>query len=51
MEFIKSRGIETVVEVGPGTVLSGLAKRVSRDWRILNVEDAASLEKTVAALA
>ncbi|MEW6757683.1 MAG: ACP S-malonyltransferase [Acidobacteriota bacterium] len=51
MEFMRSQGIDTVVEVGPGTVLSGLAKRVDRDWRILNVEDPASLEKALAVLA
>lgn len=32
-------GIETVVEVGPGSVLSGLMKRISREVKILNVED------------
>ncbi|MEW5765099.1 MAG: ACP S-malonyltransferase [Acidobacteriota bacterium] len=50
MEFMRSQGVDTVVEVGPGTVLSGLAKRVDRNWRMLNVEDPASLDKAVAAL-
>lgn len=49
--FFQERGVDTLIEVGPGTVLCGLAKRVNRDWRLLNVEDAASLEKTLAALA
>jgi [acyl-carrier-protein] S-malonyltransferase len=31
-------------------VLSGLIKRISRDVKILNVEDRASLEKTLEAL-
>lgn len=44
-------GVEAIVEVGPGTVLCGLAKRVSREWKLLNVENAESLEKTLAALA
>ncbi len=50
LEFLKAEGVDTVVEVGPGTVLTGLAKRVSREWVLLNVEDGASLEKTLAAL-
>jgi [acyl-carrier-protein] S-malonyltransferase len=45
-------GIDTFVEVGPGKVLSGLAQRCTRGQavKILNVEDPASLEKTVAAV-
>lgn len=50
LEFLKAEGVDTVVEVGPGTVLTGLAKRVSREWTLLNVEDGASLERTLAAL-
>jgi len=49
--FLQSQGVDTLVEVGPGTVLSGLAKRVSKDWTLLNVENAESLAKTAAALA
>lgn len=49
--FFKDQGVDTLIEVGPGTVLCGLAKRVSKDWTILNVENAESLEKTLAALA
>jgi [acyl-carrier-protein] S-malonyltransferase len=48
--FLQAQGVSTLVEVGPGTVLCGLAKRVSRDWTLLNVEDVASLEKCLAAL-
>jgi [acyl-carrier-protein] S-malonyltransferase len=43
-------GVTTFVELGPGTVLSGLVRKIQRDARVLNVEDAASLEKTIAAL-
>ena len=42
--------IDTFVEAGPGTVLSGLIKRVSRDVRILNVSDPKSLESTLSSL-
>lgn len=38
------------IEVGPGKVLAGLMRRIDRDQSTLNVEDAASLEATLAAL-
>uniref|UniRef100_A0A7V5CSS4 Malonyl CoA-acyl carrier protein transacylase n=1 Tax=Acidobacterium capsulatum TaxID=33075 RepID=A0A7V5CSS4_9BACT len=38
------------VEVGPGRVLSGLMRQIDRAQSCLNVEDKASLEKTLAAL-
>jgi len=40
-------GIDTFVEVGPGKVLRGLIKRIDSSVRLLNVEDSASLNKTV----
>jgi [acyl-carrier-protein] S-malonyltransferase len=43
-------GVTRVVEVGPGKVLSGLAKRIDKSVEVFNVEDDASLAKTVAAL-
>ena len=48
--FFKEQGVDTIVEVGPGTVLSGLAKRVSKDWKLLNVENGESLERALAGL-
>ena len=39
------------IEVGPGKVLSGLLRQIDRAQTALNVEDSASLEKTLAALA
>ena len=38
------------IEVGPGKVLSGLLRQIDRAQTSLNVEDTASLEKTLAAL-
>jgi [acyl-carrier-protein] S-malonyltransferase len=40
-----------LIEVGPGKVLSGLMRQIDRSRTMLNVEDAASLAKTLAALA
>lgn len=51
MQLLMNHGIDTFVEAGPGKVLSGLMRQISRDVKTLNVEDAASLETTRAALA
>ena len=42
---------EVFVEVGPGKVLCGLLKQIDPEQKSLNVEDSASLEKTLAELA
>ncbi len=49
--MVTDAGIHTVVEVGPGSVLTGLARRIDRNLRRLNVDDRASLDATRAALA
>jgi len=38
-------GVQTFVEVGPGTVLSGLIKRIDRDVRTVSVDGPAGLAK------
>ncbi|HEX9764048.1 MAG TPA: ACP S-malonyltransferase, partial [Candidatus Acidoferrales bacterium] len=43
-------GCDTFIEVGPGKVLTGLLRQIDRNQTGLNVEDPASLEKTLAAL-
>lgn len=50
VQALLDAGVTTFVEVGAGRVLSGLVKKVRRDATTLNVEDQASLEKTLAAL-
>jgi [acyl-carrier-protein] S-malonyltransferase len=50
VEAMVSRGVTTLVEVGPGKVLGGLTRRISKQLTSLHVEDPASLEKTLAAL-
>jgi [acyl-carrier-protein] S-malonyltransferase len=48
---LKAAGAEVFIEAGPGKVLCGLLKQVDPSLKALNVEDAASLEKTLAELA
>ncbi len=52
IEAMLAFGVDTFVEAGPGKVLSGLVQRCTRGQsvKVLNVEDGASLERTVAAL-
>ncbi|MFP2930404.1 ACP S-malonyltransferase, partial [Pyxidicoccus sp. 3LG] len=50
VEALKAEGVTRVVELGPGKVLCGLIKRITKDIETFNVEDAAGLEKVLAAL-
>jgi malonyl CoA-acyl carrier protein transacylase len=46
IEVLVAQDVTTFVEVGPGKVLSGLVKQISRDVRCLNVADIESLRNT-----
>lgn len=43
-------GVTTFVEIGSGKVIAGLIKKIDKTVKILNVEDPASLEKTIVEL-
>ena len=43
VEFLVKQGVQTFIEIGPGTVLSRLVRQIDRGVRCLSVEDAASL--------
>jgi len=45
------QGISRMVECGPGKVLSGMNKRIVRELEVFNVQDKASLDATLSALA
>jgi len=47
---IASLGATLLVEIGPGKVLTGLARRIAPDLRTLSVEDPASIEAAAAVL-
>jgi [acyl-carrier-protein] S-malonyltransferase len=50
VQGLVQQGATRFVEVGPGKVLSGLMRQIDRAQAVSNVEDAASLEKTLAVL-
>lgn len=50
MKCIADHGIRTVVELGPGKVLSGLIRRFDKSIQCYQVNDTRSLEQTVSAL-
>lgn len=47
MHVLLAKGIDTVVEVGPGTVLSGFMKKIESGVHREHVEDVTSLEATL----
>jgi len=47
MSFLIDEGTRTFAEVGPGKVLSGLMRQISRDVNCFNVEDVAGLRAAV----
>jgi [acyl-carrier-protein] S-malonyltransferase len=47
MAWLVGRGVQTFIELGPGKVLCGLMRQIDRSRKCLNVEDEASLHKTL----
>jgi len=50
VQAMVAAGVTRMVELGPGRVLTGLVKRIAREVELLNVDDAESLEKALAAV-
>ena len=50
MQWLIAQGVQTFIEIGPGKVLSGLMRQIDRSKKCLNVEDEASLKKTLEVL-
>lgn len=50
VQAMAKMGVTTFIEVGPGTVLTGLIKRILPDAKLLNVHDPKSLDATLQAL-
>lgn len=51
VQAMAAAGVTHLVELGPGKVLSGLVRRIDKSLTVVNVEDPASLDKALAALA
>ncbi len=43
VEYMVEDGVSTFVEIGPGKVLSGLIKRISKDVQVINLSDLNSI--------
>jgi len=50
MRLLIEKGVETFIEVGPGKVLWGLMRQIDRSKTCLNVNDEATLTKTLTSL-
>ncbi|WED44216.1 ACP S-malonyltransferase [Legionella cardiaca] len=50
IQLMKKRGIERVIECGPGKVLSGLVKRIDKSLTAISINDNASLEQALSQL-
>ena len=48
--YMIANGVDTIIEIGPGKVLSGFVRKIDRKIKTYQVEDQASLEKTLAGL-
>ena len=51
IRLLIAQGVQAFVEVGPGKVLWGLMRQIDRSKKSLNVEDEASLQKTIEQMA
>lgn len=47
LRYMKSCGVDTFIEVGAGTTLSGLVKKTLTDVKIMNVTDVESLQHVI----
>ncbi|MEI6984796.1 MAG: ACP S-malonyltransferase [Rhodospirillaceae bacterium] len=50
MQYIKSQGVDTVVELGNGKVLTGLAKRIDKELLGISVQTPADIESFLKSL-
>jgi [acyl-carrier-protein] S-malonyltransferase len=47
IEYMVDNGVSTFIEIGPGKVLTGLIKRISRDVNTLNIGDTESIKSLI----
>jgi [acyl-carrier-protein] S-malonyltransferase len=47
IRYMLDQGVDTIIEIGPGKVLSGFVKKIAKDITVYQVEDKESLDKTI----
>lgn len=47
VERLASLGVDTIIEIGPGKVLTGLIKKIDKNIQLINVSDSDSLKAAV----
>lgn len=50
IRYMLANGVDTIVEIGPGKVLSGFVKKIDRSIKLYQVQDQESMEATIKAL-
>ena len=50
IRYMIAKGVDTIIEIGPGKVLSGFIRKIDKSIKTYQVEDQASLEKTLMGL-
>ncbi len=50
VERMIADGVDTFIEMGPGKTLSGFVRKISRDVKMMNIENMADFEKVMSAL-
>ncbi|MDQ6661783.1 MAG: ACP S-malonyltransferase [Chloroflexota bacterium] len=48
IEYLNQAGVTTCIEIGPGQALTGMAKRIAKGMTLINISNAADIEKAVA---
>jgi [acyl-carrier-protein] S-malonyltransferase len=46
-EYMIKSGVDVFVEIGPGKTLTGFVKRISKDVKLININDVTSLESAI----
>jgi [acyl-carrier-protein] S-malonyltransferase len=45
VDYMKSKGVDTYIEMGPGSVLSGLIKKIDKAAKVYNIDKVSDIEK------
>lgn len=48
VEYMLNQGVDTIVEIGPGKVLTGFVKKINKEIKTYNINDVQSLEAFIA---